>query len=63
MEIDQIISVATHVIAIASVIAAITPTPVDNGALIVLRKVLDYLALNVGGAKNAAQVEADKLNR
>lgn len=63
MEIDQIISVATHVIAIASVIAAITPTPTDNAALIVARKVLDFFAFNIAGAKNAAQVEADKLNR
>lgn len=61
--IEQVINVTTHVIAIASIVAAVTPTPSDNAVLIVVRKVLDYLALNVGGAKNKAQVAADKFKR
>lgn len=34
-------------------IAALTPTPKDDGVLLVLRKIIDLLALNFGGAKNA----------
>lgn len=60
---DQVISVSTHVIAIASIVAAVTPTPVDNAALIAVRKVLDFVAFNVGGAKNHAQVNAEKFKR
>lgn len=36
----------------ASAIAALTPTPKDDGVLRVLRKIIDVLALNVLGAKN-----------
>ena len=61
--IEQVINVTTHVIAIASIVAAVTPTPSDNAVLIVVRKVLDYLALNVGGAKNKAQADAEKFKR
>lgn len=61
--VDQVISISTGVIAVASVVASITPTPVDNGVLIVLRKVLDALALNVRHAKNAEQVDAEKFKR
>jgi hypothetical protein len=60
---EQLINVATHVVAIASVIAAVTPTPADNAVLIVARKALDFFALNILGAKNAAQVDADKIKR
>lgn len=45
-------------IGLASAIAAVTPTPKDNAALIVVRKLLDIFALNVGGAKNAAAEKA-----
>lgn len=33
-------------------IATITPTQVDNKALAVLRKILDFIAFNFGKAKN-----------
>lgn len=36
----------------ASALAALTPTPKDDGVLLWLRKVIDFLALNVLGAKN-----------
>lgn len=36
----------------ASTLAALTPTPKDDGVLLWLRKVIDFLALNVLGAKN-----------
>ena len=60
---EQVINVATHVIAIASIVAAVTPTPSDNAVLIVVRMVLDYLAFNFGGAKNKAQSDAEKFKR
>jgi hypothetical protein len=46
------LSAASMVIATASGIAAITPTPKDDGVLLVARKILDVLALNVAAAKN-----------
>ncbi len=60
---EQVINVTTHVIAIASIVAAVTPTPSDNAVLIVVRRVLDYLAFNFGGAKNKAQTDAEKFKR
>jgi len=60
---EQVINVTTHVIAIASIVAAVTPTPSDNAVLIVVRRVLDYLAFNFGGAKNKAQADAEKFKR
>jgi hypothetical protein len=44
-------------IAAAASITALTPTPKDDGALLYLRKIIDFLALNVGGAKNASAVK------
>lgn len=41
------------VVTVASAIATVTPTPVDNVALRVVRQVVDVLALNVGKAKPA----------
>lgn len=55
--------ILTAVIALAGVITAATPTPKDNAVLGVVRKVLDILALNFGGAKNAAaERNRNKLN-
>ena len=36
----------------AAAIAALTPTPKDDGILLVIRKIIDFLALNIGGARN-----------
>lgn len=36
-------------------IAALTPTPKDDGILLLLRKIIDFAALNFGGAKNAVR--------
>lgn len=49
---DTIIAIATAIIAAASAIASLTPTPVDDGILLKIRKVVDVLALNFGNAKN-----------
>ena len=51
------LQIVAIVIAAASSVAAITPTPKDDGVLAILRKILDLFALNVGRAKNAS---ADK---
>lgn len=42
----------TAVVAAAAGITALTPTPKDDAALAKVRRVLDWLALNVGNAKN-----------
>lgn len=47
------IELAVHVIAAASVIAALTPTPKDDSVVSKVRAVVDLLAFNFGNAKNA----------
>lgn len=54
---EQIFNIATSVVATASVIAAVFPTPVVNPALIVARKVLDIFAFNFKHAKNVESVK------
>lgn len=44
--------VATAVVALASAIAAATPTPKEGSALAKVYKIIDWLALNVGKAKD-----------
>lgn len=51
---------ASMLVAAAASIAAVTPTPKDDGVLMVLRKVLDVVAFNVMRAKN--QSLKDKAN-
>ena len=48
----ELLEIAGLVIAAAAAIAAMTPTPKDDGVVKVLRKIVDALALNVGKAKN-----------
>lgn len=48
---DEILLAVTSVIAAASAIAALTPTPKDDAFLHTIRKVVDALALNIGNAK------------
>jgi hypothetical protein len=43
--------VATAVVALASAVAAITPTPKQGSKLAKVYKVVDFLALNIGRAK------------
>lgn len=54
------LSILSTVIALASAIAAVTPSPKDNAVLIVLRKAVDIFALNFLGAKNASAVDAER---
>ncbi len=48
---NQWISVVTAVIAVASAISAVTPTPKAGSKLAQVYKVIDFLALNIGKAK------------
>lgn len=50
--------VVTAVIALASAIAALTPTPTEGSTLAKLYKIIDVLALNVGKAKDKGAVVA-----
>lgn len=49
--IDDIFSIVAGVIAVASAIAALTPTPKDDSVIKWVRSMIDGLALNVGHAK------------
>lgn len=49
---EGIIAILGGVIAAASAVAALTPTPKDDGWVKKLYKLLDLLALNVGKAKD-----------
>jgi hypothetical protein len=49
--ISDIANIATAVISVASIIAAVTPTPKDDVWIAKLYKVLEVLAVNIGKAK------------
>ena len=56
MDISQIgnyVRLAIEVVGFFSVVATVTPTPVDDGVALVAKRVLDVLAMNIGKAKNA----------
>ena len=57
LDITGILSGLALIVAGAAVLATITPTPKDDAILAKLKKVLDFLALNIGKAKNANEVE------
>ncbi len=48
----NLFNIATAVVALAAALAAISPSPKDDGVVAKLRKVLDILAFNVGFAQN-----------
>lgn len=48
---DSILGAATAVVAAASAICAMTPTPKDDSIVAKVYKVIEWLALNVGNAK------------
>ena len=50
---EAILGAATAVVAAASALAALTPTPKDDGIVKALYKVVDFLALNIGKAKDS----------
>ena len=49
---DQIIGALTSIVTGASALAALTPTPKDDSFIGKLYKVVDFLALNIGKAKD-----------
>jgi len=49
---DALIGILTGAVALASAIAALTPTPKDDSWVGKIYKVVDLLALNVGKAKD-----------
>ena len=49
---DALIGILTGIVAVASAIAALTPTPKDDTIVGKVYKVIDLLALNVGKAKD-----------
>ena len=49
---EGIVAVLTGLIATASAVAALTPTPKDDGIVKKLYKLVDLLALTVGKAKD-----------
>ena len=46
------LAIVTAIIALASAVAAVTPTPEEGSILGKVYKVIDWLALNVGKAKD-----------
>jgi hypothetical protein len=52
---DQIISALTSIVTGASALAALTPTPKDDTFIGKLYKVIDFLALNIGKAKDSGK--------
>ena len=49
---EGIVAVLTGLIATASAVAALTPTPKDDGIVKKLYKLVDLLAINFGKAKD-----------
>ena len=49
---EQILFIITSIVAACSGIAALTPTPKDDGWVKKAYKVIDLLAINVGKAKD-----------
>jgi len=49
---DQIIGALTAIVTGASALAALTPTPKDDSLIGKIYKVIDFLALNIGKAKD-----------
>lgn len=47
----QLLEIVTTAIALASLIAAITPSPKDDSVIAKIRSLVDVIALNIGFAK------------
>jgi hypothetical protein len=48
----ELVQAVAAIVAAASAVAALTPTPKDNGWVAKAYKLVDWLALNVGKAKD-----------
>lgn len=49
---EQLLNIAASIVAVFSLISAVTPTPKEGTTLAKLYKVIDWLALNIGKAKD-----------
>ena len=58
MDFENLIQTITLLVTVASAVAAMTPTPAEGTRLWKFYKVIDFLALNVGRAKELG----DRLN-
>lgn len=56
---DTMLAIASGVVSVSAMVAALTPTPADDGIVRVARKVIDLLAFNFGHAKNATRTEVE----
>jgi hypothetical protein len=50
--VDSILFAVSAIVAAASAVAALTPTPKDDNLVAKAYKVIDWLALNIGKAKD-----------
>ena len=52
MDIINIFNLVTAIVALASAIAAVTPTPKDDQWIAKIYKIIDLAAINIGKAKD-----------
>ena len=50
--VETIVDAVTKLIAAAAAVAALTPNPKDDSAVLWVRQIIDTLALNFGNARN-----------
>lgn len=53
----EYVVVASFVVSIASGLSALTPTPKDDGIVMILKKILAVFSLNIGGAKALSDIQ------
>ena len=56
--VDSILFAVSAIVAAASAVAALTPTPKDDNLVAKAYKVIDWLALNIGKAKDKWLVQS-----
>ena len=49
--ITDIANIATAIVAVSSIVAALTPTPKDDAWIAKLYSIIDIMAINIGKAK------------
>jgi len=52
---QRALEVATQIVGAAALVTAITPTPVDNAVLGVIKTILNVIGANWGGARNEVE--------
>lgn len=55
MDFNLIFQIVTIVVTAAAAISAIFPVPVEGSKWQIVRKVIDFLAINIGNAKNVSK--------